>query len=78
MHPVIILADEPTGNLDTVSAEGVFGLIGKVNRIDKTTILLVTHNMDLASRCRRIIEVVDGRIKSDGPGGTRAAYPPRH
>ena len=68
MQPVIILADEPTGNLDTQSAEGVFELIGKVNRVNKTTILLVTHNMDLASRCRRIIEVVDGRIKSDGPG----------
>jgi lipoprotein-releasing system ATP-binding protein len=68
MHPVIILADEPTGNLDTVSAEGVFELIGKVNRINKTTILLVTHNMDLAGRCPRIIEVVDGRIKSDRPG----------
>ena len=68
MHPVIILADEPTGNLDSVSAEGVFELIGKVNHVNKTTVLLVTHNMELASRCRRIIEVVDGRIKSDGPG----------
>lgn len=73
MKPVIILADEPTGNLDTKSAEGVFELIGKVNRVNKTTILLVTHNMDLASRCHRIIEVVDGQIQSDGPGKSDAA-----
>jgi lipoprotein-releasing system ATP-binding protein len=67
MNPVLILADEPTGNLDTKSAEGVFALMQKVNRDNQTTILIVTHNMNLARRCSRIVEVVDGRIVSDRP-----------
>ena len=65
MNPAIILADEPTGNLDTQSANGVFELMRKINREEGTTFLLVTHNMDLARRCGRIIDVVDGRITSD-------------
>ena len=68
LRPTIILAEESTRYLDTKPAEGVFALISKVNRANTTTILLFTHNMDLASRCRRIIEIVDGRTKSDGPG----------
>jgi lipoprotein-releasing system ATP-binding protein len=65
MNPAIILADEPTGNLDTQSANGVFELMRQINREQGTTFLLVTHNMDLARRCGRIIAVVDGRITSD-------------
>ena len=63
MQPDLVLADEPTGNLDTKSADAVFELMRQVNQTRGTTFLLVTHNMDLASRCDRIIEVVDGRIK---------------
>jgi lipoprotein-releasing system ATP-binding protein len=62
MNPDIVLADEPTGNLDTKSAERVFELMQDVNRQNGTTFLIVTHNMELARRCDRIIEVVDGRI----------------
>lgn len=62
MSPSLILADEPTGNLDTVSTDVVFDMMRKVNLKDKTTFLIVTHNLDLAKRCDRIIEVVDGRI----------------
>jgi lipoprotein-releasing system ATP-binding protein len=62
MSPSLILADEPTGNLDTVSADTVFGMMRQVNLKDKTTFLIVTHNLDLAKRCDRIIDVVDGRI----------------
>jgi lipoprotein-releasing system ATP-binding protein len=65
MNPAIILADEPTGNLDTRSANSVFELMQQINREQGTTFLLVTHNMDLARRCDRIIDVVDGRITSD-------------
>ena len=65
MNPAIILADEPTGNLDTQLANGVFELMQSINREEGTTFLLVTHNMDLARRCDRIIDVVDGRITSD-------------
>lgn len=63
MNPDIVLADEPTGNLDTKSAEGVFALMRDVNKQTGASFLLVTHNMDLARRCDRIIEVVDGRIQ---------------
>ena len=62
MNPSLILADEPTGNLDTVSTDTVFEMMRKVNIKDKTTFLIVTHNLDLAKRCDRIINVVDGRI----------------
>jgi len=63
MNPDLVLADEPTGNLDTKSADSVFALMREVNRVSGTSFLLVTHNLDLARRCDRIIEVVDGRIQ---------------
>ena len=62
MNPDLVLADEPTGNLDTKSADAVFELMRQVNRSSGTSFLLVTHNMKLARRCDRIIEVVDGRV----------------
>ncbi len=62
MNPSLILADEPTGNLDTASTDVVFDMMRKVNLKDKTTFLIVTHNLELAKRCDRIIDVVDGRI----------------
>ena len=67
MNPALILADEPTGNLDTKSANAVFGMMQQVNQTNGTTFLLVTHNMDLARRCHRIVEVVDGRIVTPSP-----------
>lgn len=63
MSPDLVLADEPTGNLDTKSADSVFELMRQVNRDSGTSFLLVTHNLDLARRCDRIIDVVDGRIQ---------------
>ena len=63
MNPRLVLADEPTGNLDTKSADSVFELMREVNRESGTTFMIVTHNMDLAKRCDRTIEVVDGRLK---------------
>jgi lipoprotein-releasing system ATP-binding protein len=63
MNPDLVLADEPTGNLDTRSADSVFELMRQVNRDSGTSFLLVTHNMDLARHCDRIIEVIDGRVQ---------------
>ena len=60
MTPPLVLADEPTGNLDSQSAEAVFTLIRKVNREQGTAILFATHNAALAERCDKIIQVVDG------------------
>jgi lipoprotein-releasing system ATP-binding protein len=65
MKPALLLADEPTGNLDTKSAQTVFDLMRAVNREQGTTILIVTHNHALARQCGRIVEIVDGRITSD-------------
>jgi lipoprotein-releasing system ATP-binding protein len=62
LNPPLILADEPTGNLDTKSADTVFDLMRKVNADSGTTFLMVTHNMALAQRCDRVINVVDGQI----------------
>ena len=62
MSPDLVLADEPTGNLDTKSADSVFELMRQVNRESGTTFLMVTHNLGLARRCDSIIDVVDGRI----------------
>ena len=63
MQPALLLADEPTGNLDTKSAEDVFALLRQVNREHGTSVLFVTHNAALAARCDRTIEVVDGRVR---------------
>jgi lipoprotein-releasing system ATP-binding protein len=67
MAPRIVLADEPTGNLDTHSADEIFVLLRDFNRARGVTFLVVTHDPRLAARCDRIIEVVDGRIVADRP-----------
>jgi lipoprotein-releasing system ATP-binding protein len=66
MQPALVLADEPTGNLDTKSADGVFALMREVNASRQTTFLIVTHDPRLAQRCDRHIELVDGSIVADG------------
>ncbi len=65
MRPALVLADEPSGNLDTQSADSVFDLMRSVNEASRTTFLIVTHDPRLAQRCDRIIELVDGNIVSD-------------
>jgi lipoprotein-releasing system ATP-binding protein len=67
MKPPLVLADEPTGNLDTKSADGVFDVLREINETSATTFLIVTHDPRLARRCDRIIELVDGHIRSDRP-----------
>lgn len=63
-NPPLILADEPTGNLDTAAADEIFKLMLEVNRESGTTFLIVTHDPRLAQRCSRVVELVDGRIVS--------------
>ena len=67
MNPALVLADEPTGNLDTKSADLAFDLMREINEARRTTFLIVTHDPRLARRCDRIVEVVDGSITSDRP-----------
>jgi lipoprotein-releasing system ATP-binding protein len=65
MAPPLVLADEPTGNLDTTTAQQVFDLLLRCNRDLGTALLVVTHDERLAARCDRTVELVDGRIRSD-------------
>ncbi|HEY9108255.1 MAG TPA: ABC transporter ATP-binding protein [Roseateles sp.] len=77
MRPALLLADEPTGNLDTKSADVVFDLLRQVNREQKTAVLFVTHNPALARRCDRTIEVVDGVIVAASDGFTERSFDSR-
>lgn len=65
LQPSLILADEPTGNLDTQSTQSVFELMRQVSVTSGTSFLLVTHNLSLAKRCDRIIELLDGTVVTD-------------
>lgn len=60
-NPVLILADEPTGNLDTKSGQEILDIFKKLNR-NKHTIIVVTHDLDIAKQAKRIIRIKDGRI----------------
>ncbi len=66
-EPPLVLADEPTGNLDRASSDEVFRLMRHMHRERGTAFLVVTHDPQLADRCDRVIELVDGRIESDTP-----------
>jgi lipoprotein-releasing system ATP-binding protein len=71
MAPRLVLADEPTGNLDTASADEIFTLLRQFNQRAGTTFLIVTHDPHLAARCDRIVELVDGRVVSDRANAAR-------
>lgn len=66
-RPPLLLADEPTGNLDSRSAQGIFELFRRVNQQLGCAILVVTHDQQLANSCQRIIQLSDGHIVADGP-----------
>jgi putative ABC transport system ATP-binding protein len=69
-HPVLILADEPTGTLDTKTGLEVLGLLERLNRTG-ITIVLVTHDMEIARFARRMISLRDGRVVDDQMQATR-------
>ena len=61
LEPKVLLADEPTGNLDTQTGESVFDLLQELNRIKEVTLIVVTHNQKLAEKMSRQIQLIDGR-----------------
>ncbi len=67
MNPSVLLADEPTGNLDTATSEEIMGLIQRLNREQSITVVLVTHEPDIARFSQRLIRLKDGRVIFDGP-----------
>ncbi|MCA9738704.1 MAG: ABC transporter ATP-binding protein [Gemmatimonadota bacterium] len=64
-EPRLLFADEPTGNLDSATGETVIGLMEELNRDVRTTLVLVTHDLALAERARRIIRLKDGQMVAD-------------
>jgi len=64
-NPEIIIADEPTGNLDSQNAKNIFDLFSTLNNDFGVTIICATHNLELAKRTKDIIELKDGIIKSE-------------
>jgi putative ABC transport system ATP-binding protein len=67
-EPQILLADEPTGNLDAANGAHLFDLLVALNRAHGTTLVLVTHDLTLASRANRVISLAEGRIVADVAG----------
>jgi lipoprotein-releasing system ATP-binding protein len=65
LEPPLVLADEPTGNLDTASSDEVFGLLRRIHAERGTSFIVVTHDPRLAAGCDRLVELIDGRISRD-------------
>lgn len=71
-RPAVLLADEPTGNLDTRTSEEIMELITAFNREHGITVLMVTHEPDMAAYAKRVVSFVDGRVESDLGNGEAA------
>jgi putative ABC transport system ATP-binding protein len=76
-NPNLILADEPTGNLDTTNGEEVLDLLNQLNG-DGTTIVMVTHDPGHADHASRVVQMLDGRVLSENIVGLRPAVEARH
>ena len=69
MDPPVLLADEPTGNLDTTTSNDIMALIQRLNQERSITVVLVTHEPDIARFGKRLVRLKDGRVVFDGPVG---------
>jgi len=68
-HPLVLLADEPTGNLDTHRTREIMELLASLNRERQLTIVMVTHEPQAAAYARRVVHFLDGRVDRDAPNG---------
>ena len=74
--PEILLADEPTGNLDTKRSVEIVGILRTLNRTEGLTVIMVTHNLELARQADRILEMKDGGLRTiDGTTGHKRWRP---
>lgn len=64
-NPYLILADEPTGNLDSDSTENVYDILRRINEKSKTTFIIITHDRRIAEKADRIVEIKDGKVNID-------------
>jgi lipoprotein-releasing system ATP-binding protein len=62
-NPKVVLADEPTGNLDTATGEALFDIFIELNKKNRTTFVIVTHNKTLSDNCHRVLEMADGKFR---------------
>lgn len=74
-RPAIILADEPTGNLDSKASDEIIELLKLFNRKYMQTIIMITHDLELAKQADRVITIEDGRIVSDRRDNSGSAEP---
>jgi putative ABC transport system ATP-binding protein len=77
VYPPVLLADEPTGNLDTHTGAEILALIRDLHERLGSTVLIVTHDIHVAESCARLVALCDGRIEEDR-AGTRHLGPPVH
>jgi len=77
-RPKLILADEPTGNLDSATSYEIMDLFSQLNRQEGITIVLVTHEADIARYAKRLVHFVDGQVSHDGPHQPLEATPSTH
>lgn len=71
-HPHFLIADEPTGALDTETSQEIMNLFKRLNRDEGTTIIMVTHDPHVAAQCERVVKIIDGRVVSDSQGAQDA------
>ena len=76
-HPRILFADEPTGNLDSKSSAEIIALLRSLNRGEGITVVVVTHDPEIAARTDRVVVLHDGRVVSDGPPSAPTRGGPR-
>ena len=71
-HPHFLIADEPTGALDTETSQEIMDLFKRLNQDEGTTIIMVTHDPHVAAQCERVVKIIDGRVVSDSQGAQDA------